>query len=327
MYDPRNTKLKRVCLALGVATLVLAVLLVFSLRALHQQKTAAREALAELESAPAVTIDGEQAMRLAEQYGVSTEYLQLLLPDYIVYRDAGSYVFAPLDPAVPLHSYDWSRLTYYNHRTQYRDERFADVCYGVDVSVYQKEIDWNRVAADGVSFAMVRIGYRGYTQGLLFQDEYAEANLQGALDAGLDVGAYFFSQAVTVEEAEAEADLVISVLDGYNVAYPVAFDMEEINDAARTDTLTDEERTDIAIAFCQRIADAGYTPMIYGNLRWLVGRLQLNRLTAYPIWFAQYYDHPVLPYFFTMWQYTSSGRVDGIPGDVDLNICFTQYGR
>lgn len=273
------------------------------------------------EEEPPLLVDGQRIMEYAAQYGVSTEYLQLLLPEYLVYVDGAEYVFQPLDDRIPRHDYDWSYLSYDGDRTRYQDGR--EVTYGVDVSTYQGEIDWSAVAEDGIDFAMIRLGYRGYSEGGLSPDEQAVANLEGATAAGLDIGAYFFSQAITVEEAEEEARLALEILDGRTLTYPVAFDMEEITgDVARTAHLTTAERTEIASAFCQVIQEGGYQPMIYGNIRWLAGRLDLAQLTQYPLWLAQYYKKPLFPYLFTMWQYTDSGTVSGISTSVDLNICF-----
>lgn len=276
------------------------------------------------EDAPALQNVDTQALRdYAADYNVSLEFLQLILPDYLVYTHRGEYVFELQSDKLPHHSYDWSRLSYEQGRTYYRDGDWPDAAIGVDVSYFQKEIDWPSVAADGIDFAFVRLGYRGYSQGALYEDEQARANLDGAAKAGLKVGAYVFSQAVSVEEAEAEAELALEILDGRKLDLPVAFDMEEIyNEAARTDGLSPEQATDFALAFCRRIEQGGYRPMIYGNVAWLSARLELSRLKGYPLWLAQYHYRPLYPYDFQVWQYTSSGQVKGIEGEVDLNICF-----
>ncbi|MBQ6808648.1 MAG: glycoside hydrolase family 25 protein [Firmicutes bacterium] len=271
-------------------------------------------------------VEARLLMEHAAAYDVSTEYLQLLLPGYLIYRDGTEYVFSPLDEHLEQHDYDWSALRYDFGRIHYADGR--DVTYGVDVSTYQGEIDWQAVAEDGIDFAMVRLGYRGYSKGGLQIDEYALKNLDGAAAAGLEVGAYFFSQAISEAEAEEEARLALELLDGRELAYPVVFDMEEITeDAARTDALSIKERTDITLAFCRVIEEAGYQPMVYGNIKWLAGRIDLTRLHQYPLWLAQYYERPLFPYLFHMWQYTDSGEVAGIETTVDLNICFKPFGE
>lgn len=155
------------------------------------------------------------------------------------------------------------------------------------------------------------------------KDEYCDQNLKGASEAGIDMGVYFYSQAVTVEEAEEEAAFVLDSIKDYDIKYPVVFDMEETGtDNARTAQLSAEQKTDITIAFCEKVKAAGYTPMIYGNIEWMMDHVELERLTQYPKWFAQYFNKPFFPYEFQMWQYTNEGSVPGIEGGVDLNLCF-----
>ena len=296
--------------------LLLCVLLVLGI-------SGGRRQAAEEEPAALQNVDTQALHDLAYEYGVSLEFLQLVLPDYLVYSHKGEYVFEPLDPDLPRHGYDWGALVYEHGRTAYRDESWPDVLTGVDVSYFQKEIDWSAVAADGIEFAIVRLGYRGYSEGALFEDENAAANLDGAAAAGLLTGAYFFSQAVSVEEAEAEAELALQILDGRKLDLPVAFDMEEIyNESARTDDLTRDEATAIAQAFCRRIEKGGYKAMIYGNTAWLAARIDRSALKDVPVWLAQYNYRPTYPYDFALWQYTSGGQVDGVEGEVDLNLCF-----
>ena len=182
-----------------------------------------------------------------------------------------------------------------------------------------------KVAADGIDFAMIRLGFRGYGEsGVLKLDDRFEENLTGAKAAGLKVGVYFFSQAITVEEGLEEAKLVLDTLQGRELDFPVVFDQEEIYEAdARTDNLDPSTASDIAVAFCDAVKDGGYNPMIYANTRWFVSQMDFSRLDGYSKWLAQYYRTPFFPYQFQIWQYTSSGSVDGIQGNVDLNLCFT----
>lgn len=200
---------------------------------------------------------------------------------------------------------------------------------GIDVSKYQEKVDWNKVAASGVEFAMIRLGFRGMgTNGTCELDPYFKQNVEGALAAGLEVGVYFFTQAVNVEEAKEEAAFVIESLKGYNITWPVAFDTEEITSykAARANSLSREVRTACAKAFMEEIAAAGYTPVLYANTRWSILRLDLSELSSYDLWYAYYGDSIYYPYHFTMWQYTASGKVDGVKGNVDMNISFVDYG-
>ncbi len=201
---------------------------------------------------------------------------------------------------------------------------------GVDVSAYDGVIDWEAVAASGIDFAMVRVGYRGYgSAGSMNLDEYFFDNIRGAKDAGLKVGAYFFSQAITEEEAIEEAQFVIDYLDqaGVELDYPVAFDEEPITngDIARTDGLSNEQFTACALAYCTTIEDAGYTAIIYGN-QYDLSKFDLTgALGAYDVWLAEYAAQPTAQTGFIMWQYTENGTVNGIPtteGWVDLNIRF-----
>ena len=193
---------------------------------------------------------------------------------------------------------------------------------GIDVSFYQQDIDWQAVAGDGIDFAIIRLGYRGYTEGGLMMDEQFEANIQGALDAGLEVGVYFFSQAVTPQEAEAEAAFVLNAIEGYPVTYPIAFDWEPIaaGQNARTDGLTGEVLTQCAAAFCTRIAKAGYEPAVYFNQDMGYLHYDLRELADYNLWLAEYDQKPDFFYRFDLWQYTHTGTVAGIEGNVDLNL-------
>lgn len=193
---------------------------------------------------------------------------------------------------------------------------------GVDVSFYQREIDWSAVAADGIDFAILRLGYRGYAEGNLKEDSRFSENLLGALAAGLDVGVYFFSQAITPEEAEEEADYVLSVLDGQTLAYPVAFDWEPITGGreARTDGLDGETLTRCAAAFCGKIRAAGYEPAVYFNQSQGYFSYDLRALTECTLWLAEYDSSPDFYYHFDLWQYTHAGTVAGIQGNVDLNL-------
>ena len=197
-----------------------------------------------------------------------------------------------------------------------------ETALGVDVSSYQGSVDWEKAAEDGIDFAMIRVGYRGYGQeGKLMEDTVFRDNLQGALDAGLEVGVYFFSQAITEEEAREEADFVLELIDGYDLTYPVVFDWENITyDTARTDGIDSQTLTALADAFCRRVEEAGYQPMIYFNQYLAYLMYDLEGITQWPFWLAEYNETPGFYYTFQMWQYTDAGQVDGIQGEVDLNL-------
>ena len=198
---------------------------------------------------------------------------------------------------------------------------------GVDVSSHQGEIDWAQVADAGVDFAMIRVGYRGYTEGGLFPDAAFSANIQGALDAGLSVGVYFFSQAVTTQEAEEEARFLLDAVSGYSITLPVVFDWEFVlGETARTDNVDRDTLTECALAFCRVIRRAGYQPGVYFNQSQGYLNYRFADLADCGLWLAEYGDTPTFYYGFQMWQYTETGALPGISGPVDLDICFTPAG-
>ena len=208
----------------------------------------------------------------------------------------------------------------------YRNALESLPLFGIDVSSHQEDIGWQAVADAGVEFAMIRLGYRGYTIGNIFTDRRFVRNIEGALAAGLKVGVYFFSQAVTVEEAQEEARYVLEKLQGYEIDLPVAFDWEQIGTAsARTDEVDGETLTELAAAFCEVIEDSGYTPMVYFYPYLAKNYYRLEYLTQYDFWYASYTEQPQLDYAYQMWQYTSEGEVAGIEGEVDLNLCYKYY--
>lgn len=203
---------------------------------------------------------------------------------------------------------------------------------GIDLSSYSGDVDWNRVKQSGVDFVMVRIGGRGYgEEGTLYQDDRAAEYIKGAQAAGLKAGGYFFSQSVTTGEAKEEADYVRQILGNVKPDFPIAYDWEVIkDDEARTDMVTPEQATNNAVAFCKQAEAYGYTPMIYSESRELYFKYDLTKLADYDIWYCEYSDTPAFYYQFSMWQYSKEGKVDGVEGNVDLDICFTniaEYAR
>lgn len=209
----------------------------------------------------------------------------------------------------------------------YNDPGYNTVL-GIDVSSHQGEIDWQKVAASGIEAAMIRLGYRGYgSEGTLNMDPCFQQNLAGAMNAGIKVGVYFYSQAVTALEAADEAQFVLAALAGVPLDYPVVFDWETVSaDGARTKGLSNTVLTDCAITFCETVALAGYRPMIYYNLPVAYTHYQLERLAAYDKWFAQYgVTKPGMYYDYRIWQYSDSGSVPGIDGKVDMDLIFIPY--
>ena len=192
---------------------------------------------------------------------------------------------------------------------------------GVDVSAFQGEIDWEKVKKSGIRFAMLRLGYRGYGQkGTLVKDEFIDANIKGAKEAGLSLGAYFFSQATSIEEVDEEIAFMLDILGDTELHMPIAFDWEYVSDEARTAHMDAETLTAMALHFCQVMEEKGYHPIVYFNWHQADNLMYLKDLEAYPFWLALYTDRMNYPFKIEMWQWTNTGRVPGINGDVDINV-------
>ena len=207
--------------------------------------------------------------------------------------------------------------------TYYDEESNIQGLFGIDVSEHQGDIDWERVKNAGVEFAIIRVGYRGYASGKISLDNKFHYNMTEAIKNGINVGVYFFSQAKNTKEALEEANFVLKNIRKYDLSYPIVFDMEDIYDEDhRIMDLSLDERSHLAQVFAGRIIYKGYVPMIYLNLNWTYNHYDLNRISNYDIWFAQYNDYPEYPYDFQIWQYSDNGSIDGINEPVDLNIYF-----
>lgn len=194
---------------------------------------------------------------------------------------------------------------------------------GIDVSSFQGEIDWKAVADAGVKFVMIRIGGRGYgAEGKLYTDDLAQANYEGAKAAGLQVGGYFFSQAVSVEEAIEEAGFALGQIKNWELTMPVVFDWEYLGGDARTANVDKRTMTDCTLAFCRTVELAGHEAMIYFNPNQSENHVYLEELTDYRGWLALYTDQMTYPHRVDMWQYTNEGSVPGVDGPVDINLYF-----
>lgn len=200
----------------------------------------------------------------------------------------------------------------------------GDAVKGIDVSEWQGNIDWTQVKESGVEFVIIRVGGRGTEKGTLYADECAQGYYEGATAVGLKVGAYFFSQAITVEEAVEEAEFVLDAVKDWDVQMPLVYDWEYMGEDARTALMDDRTLTDMAKAFCDRIKQAGHTPMLYFGRSQSTDLLNLEELVQYPFWLAMYSTIMDYPYQIDMWQYTDQGTVPGIDGNVDMNLWF-QY--
>lgn len=193
---------------------------------------------------------------------------------------------------------------------------------GIDVSSHQGEIDWAAVKESGIEFAIIRLGYRGYETGTVHGDERAAQNLAGAKAAGLKIGAYFFSQAVNTEEAIAEAQFALQILDGTSLDLPLVYDWEYVTESARTGNVDGNTLMDCIHAFCGEVDRAGYEPMVYFNQDLANTKLELEKISCYPFWLAMYSDQMTFPYRVRFWQYSDQGTVPGIEGNVDLDLYF-----
>lgn len=193
---------------------------------------------------------------------------------------------------------------------------------GIDVSKWNEEIDWQAVKEAGIEFAIIRCGYRGASSGALVIDPMYEENIKGAIEAGIPVGVYFYTQALNEVEAVEEASMVIRLIEDYDVDYPVFLDSESAGGKGRADELEAEERTQIHKAFLETISAAGYETGIYASKNWLNDQVDVTELSEYKTWLAEYADVPTYDEYYHMWQYTSKGTVDGIDTHVDLNLCY-----
>ena len=194
---------------------------------------------------------------------------------------------------------------------------------GIDVSKWNGSIDWNAVKNSGVNYVIIRVGYRGSSQGSLIEDPKFKTNIKGATAAGLKVGVYFFTQAVDEVEAVQEASMVLDRISGYKISYPVFLDVE--GSGGRGDAIDSATRTAVCKAFCNTIKNAGYTPGVYANKTWLTSKMDAGALSGYKIWLAQYAKTPTYTGRYDLWQYRSDGKVSGISGKVDLNISYLGY--
>lgn len=225
-----------------------------------------------------------------------------------------------VEPTIPPESNPYGRLDFQYDRHNYLYCLRADSYEGVDVSAFQGDIDWTQVKKSGIDFAMIRLGYRGYGTGKLVEDEYARQNLAGAAQAGLAVGAYFYSQALNIEEVNEEILFMLEVLSDCHLDMPIVLDWEIPTADARTANMDARTLTDMQLHFCEKMTELGYEPMIYFNWYQSSHLYYLSELEEYDFWLALYQDRMTYPWKVEMWQYTDQGRVPGIYGNVDINV-------
>lgn len=276
--------------------------------------------------------DREEADRILEgikdalsQGTTRVDMIRPFYPDDLVVVSGGKFHFIPINRSLKLNDYDVANLNKLDTgEFQYLTDGQVTSHKGIDVSSYQKKINWNLVAQDGVEFAIIRVGLRGWgSEGNLKEDTEFRANIEGATAAGVKVGVYFFSQAITEAEVDEEVQLVLNCIAPYKIDCPVVLDVEKVsNSEARMNKLTPEERTALALRFCQAIEDAGYQPMLYHNTEMSALMIDIAAFEKYDKWYAYYSDKMFYPYAYKIWQYSDKGRVNGISTDVDMNICF-----
>lgn len=247
----------------------------------------------------------------------------------ITNRD-GTEEWVMLSPYLTKNTYDFTRMEDKAGLKRYLENGKKISYVGVDISKQNGDVNFNSVKTAGVDYVMIRLGGRGYSTGQISLDENFKKNIEGAVESGLDVGVYFYSQAITQEEAVQEVNFVIQNLEPYraNVKYPIAFVMEFVaNDTARIDGLSKEDKTNIATSFLEGVKAAGYVPMLYGDKEWLIKEIDLAKLQSYDVWLTQEEDIPDYPYQYAMWQYATDGVLNGVTGDANLNICFVGYSQ
>lgn len=229
----------------------------------------------------------------------------------------------PETPTIPPDPNPYDRYDFQYNRNNFLLLQNVDSSPGIDVSAYQGNIDWKAVASSGVEFAIIRLGYRGYGSGKLVEDEYAQQNLTGAKDAGLKVGAYFFSQALNIQETDEEIQFMLQILGEHYLDMPIILDWEipgTDSTPPRTAGMDARTLTDIQLHFCQVMEQRGYQPMVYFNWHQSENLYYLSELEGAPFWLALYQDRMTYPWKVEMWQYSDKGSVPGINGYVDLNV-------
>ena len=255
-----------------------------------------------LTTAPAETLDPEDPQTLKQGEAAPEESIP------------------SVEPIAEPEKNPYGRLDFQYDRNNYLYCLRQDSYPGVDVSAFQKDIDWQQVKDSGIRFAMLRLGYRGYESGKLVEDEYIQKNLEKTKEVGMPIGAYFFSQALTIKEVDEEIAFMLKVLGDYELHMPIVLDWEIPTEDARTAKMDARTLTALQEYFCKTMTEKGYTPMIYFNWHQSNTLLYLNELEDYPFWLALYSNRMTYPYHVEMWQYTAAGKVPGIPGDVDINV-------
>ena len=247
----------------------------------------------------------------------------------ITNRD-GSDEWVLISPYLKKNTYDFTNMEDKAGLKRYMENGRKTSYVGVDISKHTGKIYFPSLKAAGVDYVMIRLGSRGYSTGQITLDENFKENIEGAIEAQLDVGVYFYSQAISQDEAIQEANFVVQNLEPYRgkVKYPIAFNMGFVsNDKSRIEGLSREDKTMVTASFLEGIKAAGYVPMVYGDKEWLLKEVDLTKLQDFDVWLSQEEDIPDYPYLYSMWQYDTDGVLNGIDGGADLNICFVGYSE
>lgn len=256
---------------------------------------------------------------------VSTEEFEDMTK--VSYTD-GTDEWLDINFALEQNTYDKSKFVYEKPFMKYMENGKEKSYLGIDLSSKSGDVNFYRLKNAGCDYVMIRVGSRGYSSGRIVMDEKHQDYLAKAEKAGLDIGVYFYSQAVTEEEIFEEVDAVIEAIKDYDVTYPVVFDMEQVEgDFARTDALDVDTRTLLAKTFLAEIEDAGYKPMLYGNKEWLLTKFNLEELQEYDVWLDQTSNTPDYPYQYQMWQYTQKGTVNGVEELTGLSVSMVDYSE
>ena len=248
------------------------------------------------------------------------QYIRQTEPEEEVILEPTISETEPENPTIPPDRNPYGRYDFQYNRHNYLLLQNVDSSPGVDVSAHQGDIDWAAVKKSGIEFAVIRLGYRGYGSGKLVEDEYAKKNLREAKAAGLKIGAYFFSQALDIQETDEEIQFMLNMLADVDLDMPLVLDWEIPAEDARTKNMDARTLTDIQLHFCGQMKKMGYQPMVYFNWHQSENLYYLSELEDYPFWLALYQDRMTYPWKVEMWQWTSSGKVPGIQGNVDINV-------
>lgn len=275
-----------------------------------------------------VTTEEERLEGIKQSFESGKSVLQTLrsyYPDQLVMRKNNAYKFVPVDSTLKTNNFDPDKVRKNSDGTWGYVDGDLKVIKGIDVSAHQGEIDWKKVAATNVDFAMIRAVYRGYESGKLMEDEKFRTNLEEAQANGIDTGVYIFTQAINKNEVDEEISKLNGLLGAYELQYPVVVDIEDISGSTeRIEQLSKAELTELIEYYCDELKKNGYTPMLYLNIDSALNMIDLKKFEDIDKWFAVYDSDFYYPYAYKMWQYKDTGKVDGIEGNVDLNLYFPE---